>query len=124
MSIPVELAALGDQVASSGPVALLLTVNDDARPHVVAVEATWGDGVLRAGAGSRTAANVAARPAVSLVWPSLSPGAYSLIVDGVAHVEGGEVVLQPAKAVLHRTPVGRSGADPDAPSCITILRTA
>ena len=124
--MPVELDALAEQVAEHGPQAMLVTVSDGARPHAVAVEVTWEDGRLRAGAGNRTSANVTARPDVSVLWPTLTPGAYSLIVDGHASVEGAAVVVAPSRAVLHRTPVGSSGADPDpsAPSCITVLHHA
>lgn len=124
MSIPVELEALAGEVAASGPVAMLVTVNEDDRPHAVAVEVTWDGRRLRTGAGSRTAANVGRRPGVSLVWPTLVPGEYSLIVDGTGEVAGSEVVVAPERAVRHRTPVGASGADPDAPSCITVLGPA
>ena len=124
MSVPVELEALAGEVASAGAVAMLVTVNEDDRPHAVAVDVRWEDGALHAGAGSRTAANVARRPGVSIVWPTLVPGEYSLIVDGSATVAGTEVVVTPERAVRHRTPVGASGADPDAPSCITVLRPA
>lgn len=119
--MPVELEALAEQVSAHGPQALLLTVNEADRPHAVAVEVTVDGARLRAGAGSRTAANVARRPGVSLLWPSLVPGTYSLIVDGDARVHDGEVLVDPTRAVRHRTPVGSSGADPDAPSCITVL---
>ncbi len=122
--MPVELEALAEQVAAHGPQALLLTVNEHDRPHAVAVEVSVDGDRLRAGAGSRTAANVARRPGVSLLWPSLVPGTYSLIVDGSASVDGSEVVVEPSRAVRHRTPVGSSGADPDAPSCITVLHHA
>lgn len=122
MSIPVELEALEQEVAARGPLALLVTVNDDASPHAVAVEVRWDAGRLRAGAGSRTGGNAGRRPGVTLLWPTLEAGAYSLIVDGTAKLEDGEVVVSPGRAVLHRSPVGASGADPDAPSCITVLR--
>lgn len=121
VSVPVELEALADEVAARRPQALLLSVNEDERPHAVAVEVTWDAGRLRVGAGSRTSANVAGRPGVTVLWPALEPGAYSLIVDGSATVEGSEAVVTPGRAVLHRTPVGAGGADPDAPSCITVL---
>lgn len=119
--MPVELEALAEQVAAHGPQALLLTVNEHDRPHAVAVEVSVEGARLRAGAGSRTAANVTRRPGVSLLWPSLEPGSYSLIVDGDARIDAAEVVVEPTRAVRHRTPVGSSGADPDAPSCITVL---
>jgi len=124
VSVPVELEVLAEQVGVYGPQALLLTVNEDDRPHAVAVEVRFDAGRLRAGAGSRTAANIVRRAGVSVVWPSLVPGTYSLIVDGSASVEGSEVVVEPSRAVRHRTPVGSSGADPDAPSCITVLHHA
>lgn len=122
MSVPVEFVALAEAVSESGPRAFLVTVNEEDRPHAVAVEVTWDDGALRAGAGSRTAANIAHRPGVALLWPTLEPGEYSLIVDGTAAIDGTQVVVQPERAVRHRTPVGASGADPDAPSCITVLK--
>lgn len=124
MSVPVALEALADEVAARLPQALLLSVNEDDRPHAVAVEVTWDAGRLRVGAGSRTSANVSRRPGVTVLWPALEPGAYSLIVDGSADVEGAEAVVTPSRAVLHRTPVGTSDADPDAPSCITVLRSS
>lgn len=124
MSVPVGLDELAGEVAARPPQAVLVTVNEDDRPHAVAVEVTWDEGRLRTGAGSRTSANVARRPGVTLLWPSLAPGDYSLIVDGTADVEGAEVAVSAQRAVLHRTPVGSSGADPDAPSCITVLRPA
>ncbi len=118
-----RLEALAGAIESYGSAALLITVNDDDRPHSVAVEVAWDPvaGVLRMGAGSRTAANVGRRPGVSVVWPALAPGDYSLIVDGTATARGGELVVTPDQAVRHRTPVRDSGADPDAPSCITVL---
>jgi len=83
----------------------------------VAGDATSSFSAAASASGSRTAANVARRPGVSLVWPMLVPGEYSLIVDGTAVVVGGEVLVTPERAVRHRTPVGASGADPDAPTC-------
>ena len=123
-----ELEALAGAIESYGPTALLITINQDDRPHSVAVEVTWDGrgGRLRMGAGSRTAANVGRRPGVSLVWPALVPGSYSLIVDGMATVAGGELVVTPEQSVRHRTPVRDADSDvePDAPSCITVLSPA
>jgi hypothetical protein len=73
-----------------------------------------GDGLV-AEAGAQTAANAAARPRVSLLFPVRADGDYSLIVDGTATVEaGGEarrVRVKPSKIVLHR-----SGPPPDPAS--------
>jgi len=73
VSVPVELEALADQVAEHGPQAMLVTVSDGARPHAVAVEVTWEDGRLRAGAGNRTSANVTAWSPISFLLSSRAP---------------------------------------------------
>jgi hypothetical protein len=58
-----------------------------------------------AGIGNTTGANASARPLVSLVWPPSEPGGHSLIVDATATTAGddGRVILEPTRAVLHRT---------------------
>lgn len=83
--------------------AYLLTIGDDARPHVVAVSPTLVDGALLVSdLGRRTRTNVAARPPVTLVWPPADPNDYSLIVDGVGSVRNDELAVAPTRAVLHR----------------------
>jgi hypothetical protein len=124
VSLPVSLDALRDEVARFGVEAYVLTVGGDGRPHAVLAPVEWeGDAVL-AGAGRTTAANAAARPEVSLLWPPFEAGGYSLIVDGTAEVAGGRVRVGPARAVLHRrgapkddVPDGACGSD-----CVPILR--
>ena len=84
--------------------AYLLTVTGDGRPHAVAVVQRWQDGRIMADAGRHTRANVAERPAVSLLWPSLDRTGPTLIVDGTGVVNGGDdptVVITPTRAVLH-----------------------
>lgn len=113
MSIPVDLEQLRSVVTERGPAAFLLTVTDDARPHVVAVAVGWdGDALVMSG-GRTTAANAAERPAVTMLWPG-APGDYSLIVDGAATVEagdaGGRITVRPTRAVLHRPAVGEPPA--------------
>jgi hypothetical protein len=100
-------------VTERGPGAYLVTVSGQGGPHTVYTTARWQDGVLVAEAGTTTAANAAARPQVSLLFPVRTDGDYSLIVDGLARVEGNEVRVTPTKAVLHR-----HGPSPDpASSC-------
>ena len=113
MSIPVPVEGLADAM-SGRAFAYLLTVGDDGRPHAVAVTPQLVGGGLVAAVGRRTADNAAARPgAVSLVWPPAEVGGYSLIVDGVAAVDGGNVVVRPSKGVLHRpAPVDAGPAAP------------
>jgi hypothetical protein len=111
MSIPV---AIEDLTAATGERgwAYLLTVGDDVRPHVVAVDPVWDGDVLVVDVGRGTARNAAARPAISLCYPPVVDGGYSLIVDGEATVVGDSVVrFAPTGAVLHRpAPQGFSGA--------------
>jgi len=116
MSIPVPLEELRDEIARRGDAAFVIT-SGEAGPHVVSARIAWSDDVLAAGAGSRTAANVAARPAVTLLWPAAHSDDYSLIVDGTAIVAEGMLEITPSKAVQHRS----AGANPDGPSCITVL---
>jgi hypothetical protein len=109
MSIPVAIEDLRGAVARYGVVAFLLTVSDDARPHVVSVVVSWDGDRLRMGAGRRTRSNVETRPEVSLLWPPVEAGGYSLIVDGTGSASGGEVVLAPRTGVLHRS-AGAAGS--------------
>lgn len=119
MSVTVDLTALREQTAASGPAVFLITVRDGGRPHVVSAEVRWEGDVLVVPAGDRTRANVAERPAITLLWPA--PGEdYGLIVDGTATAGDGEVRIEPTGAVLHRsvlasTPSGHQ--DGDDPRC-------
>ncbi len=124
MTVPVDLADLAAALQRFGS-GYLLTVGEDLRPHAVGVHARVEDGVLRLGTpGRRTRANLEARPQVSLLWPPLTAGDYSLIVDARAEVVGAEVVLAPEHAVLHRPgpaappgPAEDASAAADEPSC-------
>ena len=116
MSVPMvrDLQAL---VSERGPGAYLVTVSAQGGPHTVYATVRWEGGVFVADAGATTAANAAARPIVSLLYPVRADGDYSLIVDGTAVVEAGEggprLRVTPSKAVLHR-----QGPSPDpASSC-------
>ena len=115
MSIAVSLDQLRDEVARRGDAAFVVTIGDEG-PHVVSVRVAWEGDELVAGAGNRTAANVAERPAVSLLWPS-SFDDYSLIVDGSASAADGSLRITPVRAVLHRS----AAAAGDGPGCIKVL---
>src|SRR5436190_15604925 len=128
MSIPVPLTELAGTMARFGSVPYLLTVGPDATPHAASVTVEWSPpeaplkapdhpeaplkapddvGNLLVGAGRRTAANIRANEALALLWPPLSPGDYTLIVDGTGSIreEGPHlvVVIKPTSAVLHVT---------------------
>src|SRR5215468_10832361 len=113
MSVPVDVNELGAHVAERGNLAYLLTGSDDGRPHAVSVRVTRDSDRFDCGAGNRTAANVKARPLVSLLWPARNDDDYSLIVDGEAKVQtvDGEtrLLITATRAVLHRTVPGDAG---------------
>jgi hypothetical protein len=116
MSVPVDLPALEATAGALGDEAILATVTDGSTPHLVSVIVRWRDGRIEAGAGRRTAANIAARPSVTLLWPTRHDDAYRLIVDGAATVTGDTVTVTPTFAVLHRI----AGASGDGPSCLPV----
>jgi len=125
VSIPVALDRLRAAIAERGPGAYLITVTDDARPHVVHVAVAWdGDRLVTAEVGKRTAANAAARPSVSLLYPLRAPGDYSLIVDGTAAVaaeDAQRLSITPVKAVLHRPAAAPDPAAACRDDCVPVL---
>ena len=125
MSIPVDLAQLGMAVTERGGSAYLLTVSDQGTPHAVHVSARLEGEQLVADVGKRSAANAAARPAVSVLFPARGDGDYSLIVDGAASVaQNGEerrIRVTPAKAVLHRPAVAPDPASTCAADCVPLV---
>lgn len=119
MSVPVELSALRDAIAEHGRVAYLLTVNDDATPHVVSVEVVVDGDVLVVGTGRRTRANLERATRVTLLWPSGPDPAYSLIVDATTASladDASTAALAPTAAVLHRV----AGAAGEGPNCVPV----
>jgi hypothetical protein len=119
VSVPVDLRALRERLAAYGRRAYLLTVTDDQVPHVVSVMVALEGDRLVTSVGQRTGANLAARPAATLLWPpTADEGDYSLIVDGTAVEVAGEgrVTVRPDAAVLHRV----AGVTGDAPTCLPV----
>ena len=101
MSIAVTLEELPSRIAER-PWAYLLTVGDEGRAHMVAtVPQRRGDNLI-VEAGKRTQANAIRQPLLALVYPPIEEHGFSLIVDVVAAVEDGVIVLTPTNAVLHR----------------------
>lgn len=103
MTVPVELEQVRAEAAKYGDRPYLLTVSDDGRPHAVSVRVTWDEGRFTMPGGNRSRANASARPQVTLLWPALEDGGFSLIVDGSADVDGESVAVRPLAAILHRT---------------------
>ncbi len=118
MSIPVDLTALEHLIAVIDGDALLISVSDDSRPHVVSVLPTWSADTIVVGAGRRTTRNIADRSAVTLIWTTRHDEHFRLIVDGTAEMGApDQIVITPTAAVLHRV-VG-SGTD-DTPNCVSV----
>lgn len=108
MSIPVDLEALRDRLATHDRPAYVITAGD-AGPHLVATYLTWSDGAFTTGCGSTTARNLSQRGEVSVVVPPNDVDGYSLIFDAAGEVVEGDVRtlrLTPLKAVLHRPGTG------------------
>ena len=128
MSIPVPLQQLRAALAERGGTAYLLTVSDDACPHAVHGSVGWEGDALTADVGKRSAANAAARPKISLLYPVRAAGDYSLIVDGTAVVEsragGHRVLITPTKAVLHRPAAAPDPSSPCGADCVPLLPRA
>jgi len=109
---------LRNATAERPPLAYVLIVSDDGRPHSVHAPVEWRGDALAVRVGRRTAANAATRPSVSLLFPVRADGDYSLIVDGTAEVaaDAGEprLLITPTKAVLHRP---AAAPNPEASAC-------
>jgi hypothetical protein len=97
------------------PFAYLITVDDGYRVHTVTVEPRLRESILDVGLiGGGTRENLAHRSDVTLLWPPIEPGGYSLIVDGRAEVtvadsDAVRCEVVPTRALLHRD------AGPDSP---------
>lgn len=126
MSIPVELAELAAAMERYGTAAFALTTGEDGRPHATHVPVTVSADGLRLVVGRRTAANVGARPGLTLLWPAVEPDGYSLIVDGTGAVAAAGdvdpvVTVVPTRAVLHRpAPQPAAGSDGRRNDCVPI----
>ena len=126
MNAATALARLRAETARFGASPFLLTTGDDGRPHAVAVTYSWDGDALRLNTGRRSAANVALRPRVSLLWAPIEASGYSLILDGEAvlgdSAEPAIVVVQPTRAVLHRPGQAvTGGTDRCTADCVPLL---
>ncbi len=103
MSIAVTIDDLPAAIEQQVGWCYLLTVADDGQARVLAIAPEWVvGGVLQADVGGRTAANIVARPDVTLVYPPARAEGLSLIVDGTARVDGSTISFEPSTAVMHR----------------------
>jgi hypothetical protein len=126
MSINLSVAELCAEATRFGNTPYLLSQSDDGRPHAVGVTITWRDTDIVSSSGTRSANNVQARPLISLLWPPVEAGGYSLIVDGVGRVigEGADrrIVVEPTRGVLHRSgPAPTAQAGGCGADCVPLL---
>lgn len=81
----------------------LVSVGEDSLPHVVAVTPVpHADRLHIADLGRHTRYNIAAHPAVTLIYAPQRPTDYSLIVDGRGELDADRVAIAPTRAILHR----------------------
>jgi len=113
MSIPVEVGDLGTALRDFGA-GYLLTTSGDGAVKAVTVEPSVVERVVLVPAPGRgSLANVAANPAVTLLFPPLEQRGYTLLVDGTGEADGDDVRVTPSTAVLHRPSAHADG--PPAP---------
>jgi hypothetical protein len=111
MSYPVAAADLGralEQYAEG----YLLTVTSAATTHAVAVRPRLVDGRVVVGAGRTSSANVAVNPSVTVLCPPTVDKGFTLLIDGVATLDGDEIRIEPTSVVLHRPPYHSDGPQP------------
>lgn len=102
MSVKVDIDRLSDTL-SDFAFGYLITVGDDFRAHTVAVDPALSDGVFHVDSiGNGTRRNVIQHADITLLWPPLESGGYSLIVDGHGEVLDDGLRVTPVRAVLHR----------------------
>ena len=127
MNVEVALNRLQAAIGERGPGAYVLTVSGDGRPHAVYLDVGWEAGrLVAAGIGGTTAANAAARPNVSLLFPVKADADYTLFVDGPATVESSEgerrLLVTPTRAVFHRPGAPRDPASSCTSDCVPVLQ--
>lgn len=111
MSIPVDLGELAAALADFNSGYLLTT--HEGRIKVVTVDPELdGRALVVSGPGRGTIANLAENSAVTVVFPPAEPKGYTLLVDGTATVQGEDVRVAPATAVLHRPRAHADGPRP------------
>ena len=115
MAKTVDMQVLAQTVDDYG-FAYLITIADGDHIHTSAVQPTIeSESVLIPAPSTHVQANAGQRPKVSLVWPPREPDGYSLIVDGVAQLEGDNLRVVPTRAIQHRPEII---APPGGETCV------
>ena len=107
MSIKIEPILIGEHLA--GREFVYLITNSNERSHVVALRPMLTNNIARfANTGRTPLANVAVNSSVTLTWPPCDStqthehAKYSVVADGIAAVEGDELLVTITNAVFHR----------------------
>ncbi|WP_067703255.1 hypothetical protein [Nocardia jejuensis] len=96
---PPELA----EIVGRYELAFLVTIGD-LGPHTTPQHPTLrGNRFQITAPGPATCRNIAARPAVTLLWPPAGPDGHVLIIDGHALLRDYTLEVVPSHAVLHHT---------------------
>ncbi len=107
LSVKIEPTHIGEHLA--GREFVYLITNSNGRSHVVALRPQMTINIARfANTGRTPLVNVAVNNSVTLTWPPCDStqghehAKYSLVADGVATVEGDELLVTITNAVFHR----------------------
>jgi len=107
LSVKIEPHDIGAHLAGRDFVYVI--TNSIERSHVVALRPVLTSNIARfANTGRTPLANVAANSSVTLTWPpcdssqSHEHAKYSLVADGVATIDGEEILVTITNAVFHR----------------------
>lgn len=116
MGTTVNMETLADRLGSYG-FAYLITIGADEHIHTSPVHPVIAGARLTVpGTSPRARTNANGHPGVSLVWPPVEDGGYSLIVDGQASTADDTLQIAPSRAVLHRA-APRPGPNDSESSC-------
>jgi hypothetical protein len=102
MSVQVPLDEIATHVERFGPAAFLIAVGDGRAHPASVLTAARADGTLTIPAGRRTAANIAERPEVTVLWAGPNADGFALLVDGTAAIADRGITVTPTSAILHK----------------------
>ncbi|MFF2550565.1 pyridoxamine 5'-phosphate oxidase family protein [Nocardia sp. NPDC058058] len=106
-ALPSELV----EVIGRYQLAFLITIGAHDGPHTTPQQTILdADRVRLPATGPTTRRNIAASPAITLLWPPVTPDGHALILDGIATVTGDELDIRVTRAVLHHTATPEPGA--------------
>lgn len=98
---PSDLSSVATEYAATAY--LLYAKAGSARVNHVRVEGIGSDGTLTCrGFGRGLQSPVDDGATLSVLWPAAQAGQFSLIADGVGHINGDVLTISIASAVLHR----------------------